>query len=268
MTSTTIIIPTFNRQILALNLAKQIRSIHKTVQIIIIEQEAVEVLSDKVLGSLNITYCDLEKANSATAKNKGIAEAKEDIIIFFDDDVEITKDTIPAHLKAYEDPQVIGVAGRVINDGESIPEKTDVITGKTNFLATKFLYQFWSTKKQEVDFVYGCNMSFRKSALKKISGFDEKFSKIFDEVDLSRRVKKIGQILFEPEALVYHHKAKSGGIRKDEEQKEDLVFRNYGYFIAKHVMFPFSIVTLVLRTITALKTHPPAVFSLLNGFFK
>lgn len=262
-----IVIPTYNRPHLAVNLARQIRKFHsKKYQIVIVDQKNANPLDEKILQELAIDYYNLPKANTSIAKNKGINVAQGNIIIFFDDDVEITDRTIDAHLNAYTDLAVCGVAGRVINDGEEIPVASHVETGVSNFLATKFVYKFWSTKQQLVDFVYGCNMSFKKKTLKTIEGFDENFPKIFEEVDLSRRIKQEGNIIFVPEALVFHHKAKGGGIRKDEKQKEQLIYRNYGYFIAKQVPFPFSLITLFLRTGTALQTYPPAIFSLFKGY--
>jgi len=262
-----IVIPTYNRSDLAINLAQQIRQLYtKKYQIIIVDQENHNQPDEKIIKELNIEYFNLPNANTSLAKNKGIETAQGDIVVFFDDDVEITNITLTSHLKAYKDPNVVGVAGRVINDGEVIPSKSQVETGISNYMATKFVYKFWSTKKQIVDFVYGCNMSFRKKILDSVGGFDIEFPKIFEEVDLSMRVKKMGEIIFEPEALVYHHKAKSGGIRKDEEQKANLIYKNYGHFIAKHVPFPFSVITILIRSISALKTNKSAVFSLFSGY--
>ena len=227
-----IIIPTFDRPGLAEKLKLQIEKFHgKEYEIIII----------KPTGNTSIT------------KNQGIQKSRGEVVIFFDDDVELTKQTIPAHLAAYQNPETVGVAGRVINDGEKIPNATKVETGRTNLLGTKFDYKFWSTKKQEVDFVYGCNMSFRKNALLEVKGFDESFPKIFEEIDITKRIKKLGKIHFEPQALVYHHKASSGGIRAEEKkEKQKLIFENYGRYLAKNIFFPLSIISLFLRLRTAL----------------
>ena len=265
--SASIVIPTYQRGMLALTLAKQIRQFDKKIEIIIVDQENGRPLLPTETDKLDVRYFNLASANTSVAKNMGIREAKGDIIIFFDDDVEITRQTIGAHLGAYRDKGVIGVSGRVIIDGEKIPPQTAVDTGKTNLLGTKFLYRFWSTKEQTIDFVYGCNMSFRKSILKKIGGFDEKFPKIFEEVDLSKRAKKYGRILFLPEAIAYHHKAKSGGIRPEERlNKQKLIFRHYGYYLAKDIVFPLSLIALLLRLRTAVKTSRQTVFTLLTGY--
>lgn len=263
-----VVIATYNRPKSAYNLAVQIRQTQMDVQIIIVDQMESAQCETAKLSANNIEYINLDTPHLTRARNAGLSKSIGDIVLYLDDDVEITKDTLSEHVRAYSDLDVVGVAGRVINDGETVPQISSVETGKTNFLKTFFLQQFWSTKKQTVDFPYGCNMSYRTSILKKIGGFDIFFSRIFDEIDMGLRMKKEGDILFIPSALVYHHKAKSGGIRLDEElKKQELIFKNYGYIIKKHLPFPFTLITLILRTVTALKHGIKPMIALYDGFF-
>ena len=261
-----IVIPTFNRPNLALSAAKTIRRYHPEIEITIVDQQGGADMNKQETDKLNIAYINLHRENTSLAKNRGIKESSGDIIFFFDDDIEITRDTIQEQTKAYEDPEVMGTCGRVINDHEEVPEETDVPTGKMNWLGTTFLQQFWSTKKQTIDFPYGCNMSFRASVLKKTSGFDEHLPKIFEEIDLGKRVRHYGTIQFVPQALAYHHKAKRGGTRTTMQNKMRMIYRNYGYFIAKHVIFPFSLITLAMRTRTVLYEAAFAITDLYQGY--
>jgi len=262
-----VIIATYNRPKAAYNLAVKIRQVQNDVQIIIVDQMNTAQCEQTKLATNDIEYINLYNPHLTQARNAGLSKAIGDIVLYLDDDVEITKDTLNGHLKAYTDPKVVGVAGRVINDDETVPQISNVETGKTNLLKTFFLQQFWSTKEQRVDFPYGCNMSYRTFTLRKIGGFDSFFSRIFDEIDMGLRMNKEGNMLFVPSTLVYHHKAKSGGIRHDEEQKkQELIFKNYGYIIRKHVQFPFSLITLILRTITALKHGLRPAVGLYRGF--
>ncbi len=240
-----IVIPTYKRSKLAFSLAKEIRKQYPKVEIIIVEQEGKRSKLKEV-NELEIKYFNLEKANTSVAKNFGWQKANGKVIVFLDDDVEITDGLLEAHVEKYQDKQVMGVAGRVINDDDNLGQNLAVETGKTNFLATKFVYKFWSTKKQEVDFVYGCNMSFRRKVLERVSGFDKRFPKIFEEVDLSKRVKKYGKLVFEPKALVYHHRAPSGGTRTAEIDKKKMIYRYYGLYVGKHLKL-LGLITIVLR---------------------
>lgn len=264
-----IVIPTYKRPGLAVKAAKKIRQFHPGVEIIIVDQESTSAISKKEQGTLKIAYFNLSKANTSSAKNKGIEESKGEIIFFFDDDIEITKNTIPAQLAQYSDETVVGTSGRVINDGEKTPKKSAVETGKTNRMGTKFLLQYWSTKKQAIDFPYGCNMSFRKSTLKAAGGFDERFPKIFEEVDLGVRVSRMyGSILFVPGALAFHHKAPAGGTRTDIRNKKRMIYLHYGKYLGKDVPFPLSLVSLGMRTKTALFEAPYALVDLYNGYIE
>ncbi|HBP51580.1 TPA: hypothetical protein DD455_04600 [Candidatus Shapirobacteria bacterium] len=263
-----IVIPTYNRPGLAMNLAKEIRRYEPKAEIIVVDQSTVKE-DPKKIETLFVKYIDDNKVNTSTAKNVGLAKATGDIVFFFDDDIEITPQTINAHLNEYEDPEVMGIAGRVINDGEEVPRTTDVETGKTNRFLTAFISNFWGTKRQLVQFPYGCNMSFRRSILKKLGGFDEKITPPgFEEYDLGLSVTMKGKMIFSPEALVYHHRATTGGNRLKKTDWFKKYYWNYGRMIAKHVSLPGSIYSLVRIAGRILKEYPPAIGSFFTGYFQ
>jgi len=264
-----VVIPTYNRSKLALNAAKIIRSFHPDIQITIVDQQDSSSLDPILANELGVKLISIDTINTSLAKNRGVEESKGDIVFFFDDDIEITKNTIPSQLNEYADPNVVGTCGRVHNDNEVIPEDAFVDTGKINFLGTEFIQKFWSTKKQYIDFPYGCNMSFRKSTLLKAGMFDPGFPKIFEEVDLGVRIsRRLGKIAFVPATLAYHHKAPSGGTRTNMEGKMRMIYYHYGRYMSKHVLFPFSLITLFLRTVTVIKKCSYAWKDLYRGYFR
>jgi len=263
-----VVIPTYNRPQLAIKAAKIIRSFHSHIQITIVDQFGSSNIDLQQINDFNLKYINLNVENTSIAKNRGIKESDGKIVFFFDDDLEITKDTISEQLNAYTDPQVVATSGRVINDGDTIPKDTQVSTGRMNGLGTKFTQRFWSTKEQIIDFPYGCNMSFRKSTLNSVKGFDERLPKIFEEIDLGKRVSSHGVIKFMPKALAYHHKAPSGGTRQTKINHQKMLYRYYGYYLGKNITFPISILSLMLRTKTILTEAPFAVFNLYNGYIK
>lgn len=263
-----VVIPTYNRPGLSLSLAKEIRKYEPLTEIVIVDQSDVKEDLQKI-KALSIEYIGNTKVNTSIAKNVGLAKATGDIVIFFDDDVEITNKTIRAHQDEYKDPHILGVAGRVINDGETVPKNTAVETGKTDRFLISFVGNFWGTRKQMVQFPYGCNMSFRRSILSKIGGFDGKITPPgFEEYDLGLSVSKKGKIIFSPDTLVYHHRAKTGGNRLDRSDWFGKYYRNYGRMIAKHVSFPGSVYSLIRITGRIFKEYPPAAGSFLIGYLQ
>jgi GT2 family glycosyltransferase len=265
--SVTVVIPTYKRFPLALSLAQSIHALRPDAQVIVIEQEGDEEINAKFARKENVEYLHLPKSNTSHAKNAGISHATGDIIFFFDDDVELTSHIFETHIKEYEDPSIVGVSGRVINDDDVLPEALDVETGRTNFLGTRFVWQYWSTKRQYVDFAYGCHMSFRREILNKIGGFNTSFVKIFEEIDLGKRAGKYGKIVFSPEALVYHHKAPAGGTRVSAEDKMRMLYTHYGYYLSQQVPFPISLLSLLIRIRSVLMEAPYALPNLISGYF-
>lgn len=261
-----IVIPTYNRLGLALSLARQIRKCEPSSEIIVVDQSDTKENSSEIKG-LNIKYLENTKVNTSIAKNIGLKHAIGEVVIFFDDDVEITPKTIMSHLAEYSDTDVLGVAGRVINDGETIPKETDVETGKTSKYLTSFINNFWSSRKQSVQFPYGCNMSFRRSVLEKLGGFDELIPPPgWEETDLGLRVIKLGKIIFSPEAMVYHHKATFGGTRMPNDKWFHNYYWTYGRLIAKHVSFPNDMYSIIHLLFRIFKEYPKAIPSFFSGF--
>lgn len=56
----------------------------------------------------------------------------------------------------------------------------------------------------EIEFCTGCFLCIRTELFKQIKGFDKRFFMYFEDADLSRRVLKKGQIIYNPEMFVYH----------------------------------------------------------------
>ena len=83
----------------------------------------------------------------------------------------------------------------------------------------------------EVDFLGGCNMSFKREVFKEMGLFDENLigKGQFNEADLCLRFKKHGyKLLFNPKAKVEHLKSEGGGSSR-------IHIRNFLYFYFKNL---------------------------------
>jgi len=263
-----IIICTYKRLSLAARLASHPEFRHKNVETIIVNQgKNLTLLS--VPKACRIIHTS--KINLPAARNIGIRQATGDVIIFLDDDTLPAKGFIKAHQSAYRQNNILGVAGRVINSGEMLPANMRLITGKINKYGTQFTQAFFSTKKQRVDFPYGCNMSFRKDILTKVGMFDENYLpplSAFEEIDIALRVKKHGSIVFEPNALAFHKKAKRGGTRVGEKEREKSYWFSYGYFLAINISISSAPIAYSAGIKHALIESPVSLFSFALGILK
>lgn len=183
------------------------------------------------------------------ARNEGARRAKGDILLFLDDDVIAHLGLINAHRKNFRDPKIAAICGRVITPGQSVePQAQNVghvgLLGGVNG-------GYSSTIRQEIDSVIGCNMSWRRDVYLALGGVDEKFTgnALREETDLSLRAKVMGfTIVFEPNAVVDHLRALTGGARKSEGRIQWYYdfFSNETYYFLKHrpgILLPLFIAT-------------------------
>jgi len=215
--SVSIIIPTLNRHSVLLNTIKELLKQDNFLNEILIIDQSRKVPLKFFQGIKNykkVRYFKIKKCNLPNARNYGIQKAYGEIIIFLDDDIIPSPSLIKAHLDNYKDPQIGGVAGRVIS-----PQQKGLYTkGNANKVTKtgKIIPNLTSKEKEEVDTVMGANMSFRKEVIKKAGYFDSLFkgNAIREETDLSLRVKRLGyKIIFEPKAEAIHLMVSGGGTR-------------------------------------------------------
>lgn len=227
---TSIVIPTFKRKESLLRLLASLAKANlKNTEIIIVEQEQ----NHNKFFPKSVHYIFLPKRSIPHAMNVGVRKAKGGYILFLDDDVTVTPNFIDYHIKNFADRRVAATVGRSITDGQSI-ERDRRDSGRINWLG-ECSDGFSSTIRQEVDTVVGANTSWRKDVFERLGGFDERFigNALRFESDLSLRAKQAGYtIVFEPKALVYHHRESTGGTRRTEG-----VLRWYRDFFHNEMLF-------------------------------
>jgi GT2 family glycosyltransferase len=272
----TVVIGTLNRPHVVATLLTQLLVAAKTIQleVIVVDQSTPEnwqQLQREFPQLPNFTLIHFDTPNTCKYLNYGWQHAKAPIVLYLDDDVELTDGTLQAHINAYTNPAIQAVAGRVINDGEQTT--TDSRVGQILWNGAVITKNFSYEKETYVAFPYGCNMSFRKDVLKEIGGFDERLSPpiyAYNEVDLGYRISKgrENSILFVPQALVYHHQHKRGGTRNDFDMKAVIKSNNYnyGYFIGKNFSPLENMIWLLRRLPYQILKDPGAIPAIISGY--
>lgn len=270
-----VVIGTLNRPEVVLKLLRQLIEYSTPLEVIVYDQsnqENYEKLKSEFPDNENYILKHLSQPNTCRYLNLGFKEAKAPIMLYLDDDVTLTASTIQAHLSSYDDKSIMGVAGRVINDNESIIVNNNI--GKIYFYGAKIVKNFSGTTKSFVSFPYGANMSFRKKALEEVGGFDEKLSPpiySYNEVDLGIRISKKwrNSIIFNPEALTYHHRYPHGGTRTFTDQEVNKSNQlNYGYFLGKNFNIFQNVICLLRRLPYQLIKEPKEVPNIIKGYIK
>ncbi len=145
------------------------------------------------------------------ARNTGVGLVASDIVAFLDDDAEASPEWLERLIALYDDPDVLGVGGRVEPVWETgrpgyFGEELDWIVGCT--------YRGMPKVASEVRNVIGANMSFRLKVLRQVGGFNISlgrqgtlpFGCEETEICIRSRIGSPGsRIVYEPAALVRHH---------------------------------------------------------------
>jgi len=240
-TKISIIIPTYNREeVLCQTLDLALRQDYPSYEVIVVDQTREHLPStEKYLQQIRgkIRNFRLEGANTPTARNLGVKNARGEIVVFLDDDVTFDADLLKNHLLNYSDPKVGGVAGRVITLGESVRR-----THKVGYFSPLGICHtnFSSDRRTWVHSAMGCNMSSRTRLIFEAGLFDPDFigNCHREESDFCFRLRGLGYgIIFDPRASVIHLVAPQGGSRSEDpsDERSATFFHNETLFYLKNM---------------------------------
>lgn len=151
------------------------------------------------------------------ARNTGVGLADSDVVAFLDDDAEAAPDWLERLMALYDDPEVLGVGGRVEPLWEAgrpgyFGEELDWIVGCS--------HRGLPRVASEVRNVIGANMSFRLDVIRQVGGFNHSLGRQGStplgceetEICIRSTMGSPGcRIVYEPAALVRHHVPASRG---------------------------------------------------------
>ncbi|MHA0036122.1 glycosyltransferase family 2 protein [Deinococcus sp. PESE-13] len=142
-------------------------------------------------------------------RNLGIAQISRctDIVLFFDDDVEIHRDYLFNLDKFYlSNPSVIGTTGVVIKDG--------AIKGPISRLeAQRDIVHSYCQDNERVLELYGCNMSVRSEVFL-YENFDTRLAAYgwLEDRDFSSRIKRYGSLIKLGNTFIVHLASRRGRV--------------------------------------------------------
>ena len=200
-----IVIPTYGRdRVLTETVASLLSMMGSGSEIIIVDQslhhdsETERRLNDWCKSG-KISWLKCELPSVPVAMNVGLQNARGNIVLFLDDDIEPAPGLIEAHLEGHEQGQYVIVAGRV-----SQPWHQEESS------------RFFSNRPTQIDEFMGGNFSVDRLFALSIGGFDQnfRFAAYQFERDFADRARAAGgRILYWPSALINHLKAPEGGVR-------------------------------------------------------
>ncbi|MEA2140438.1 MAG: hypothetical protein QOC91_537 [Solirubrobacteraceae bacterium] len=205
--------------------------------------------AESVVSELRSRFADLmiryvaSDPGAALQRNLGIDAASGDIVVFLDDDCTFEPGLFEALLAAYEDPEVVGVTGRIEQPPrERVAENPHsrlrllLVGGGRQGTVTGIGFRrpiIDREQARDVEFMPGPLMSARREIAAEVR-FDERLTaySLGEDDDFSYRVSRRGRMRYEPSALVYHHEL--GWRSMDRRRMDCLQVVNRSYLFRKN----------------------------------
>lgn len=188
----------------------------------------------------DIRVFDNDQANLSISRNIAIANAAGEFVAFIDDDAIPEPDwldNVVSHLKAKPD---LAAVGGFIRDANGISFQAKYtycdVFGNSYPCDNPDYAVFAGKEKRLFPSLTGTNVTFRKSALEEVAGFDEVFAYYLDETDVNKRMDDAGmKVEVLPHAEI-HHKYAPSHLRTDTNVPKDMmpIARSVGYFALRH----------------------------------
>lgn len=207
-----IVIPTYRRERILCETILNLKALSDGVaEILVIDQTPKhEPETDGMLADFEregaIRRFLLERPSITHAMNVGLKQARNEIVLFLDDDIIPHPYLIKAHAIAHRDQECNIVAGQILQPGEE-PLAEDDVSGE---------FRFCSSRRCEIREVMGGNFSVKRETALRLGGFDENFVHVayrFEAEFCDRAIAAGERILFEPKASIRHLKVSAGGTR-------------------------------------------------------
>lgn len=144
----------------------------------------------------------------AKKRDIGWHHAYGDVLAFLDDDAYPAEKWLDCAVRHFDDPCVGAVGGAAVTPPtESFMRMASGLVYESFAVSGNFKYRYTQGKECYIDDYPSCNLLVRKDVFEKVGGFKTKFWPGEDTIlclEITKKLKK--KIIYDPEALVFHHR--------------------------------------------------------------
>ena len=175
----------------------------RPVEMIVVDDGSTDDTGRRAARYPGVRLIQIPNGGLAAARNVGLADARGTIVAYTDADVRVEPDWLTYLVQPMLDPDIVGAGGpNVVPDDDPFVAQCVARApgGPTHVLLDD----------RTAEHIPGCNMAFRRTALRAIGGFDPQFRVAGDDVDVCWRIRQQGWTIgFSPAATVWHHRRNS-----------------------------------------------------------
>ncbi len=178
---------------------------NRTYEIIVVDDGSTDGGGEVVRQYDAVRYVHQHNAGPAAARNRGVGEAKGEIILFIDDDCVARPDWLEKMLAPFQDPSVMGVKGTYVTEQKEFIAR---------FVQVEYEEKYDKlARSPEINLVDTHSGGFRACVFRDAGGFDENFrTASVEDRDFSFRLAQAGyKLVFAPLAKVSHSHVNSVG---------------------------------------------------------
>ncbi|HEX8742415.1 MAG TPA: glycosyltransferase family 2 protein [Thermoleophilaceae bacterium] len=156
-----------------------------------------------------VEYALEERLGHSHARNRGIADARGELIVFTDDDVIVEAGWLDALCAGFTEPDVMAAGGKIVPRWPSAPPGW--MSARLSGVLAVTDYGEEARDLTGDEYPVGANMAIRRSALgDAASAFDTRLGHRgggyfgFDEHELFAALRERGRLVYRPDAVVHH----------------------------------------------------------------
>ncbi|PDW03165.1 glycosyltransferase family 2 protein [Candidatus Viridilinea mediisalina] len=170
-----------------------------------------EVVQRLAQADPRINYVRIEVKGWSTAHNIGASLGQAPYLLFTDDDCRVDPGWAAALASSLADQQTWGAFGRILDETTEQSASDDVTPGLRLAVKMSTERAVYRDNRFNLGFGHGANMSLRRDAWQRLGGFDEALGpgavlRSGADRDIGYRIlAEGGQIVYTPDALVYHN---------------------------------------------------------------
>jgi len=180
-------------------------------EVIVVDNNSQDNTKGLVESYPSVRYVFEEKLGLSCARNRGIENARGDIVAFIDDDADASGRWLEELLKVYDSvADAWAVGGKVLPIWDA--PKPDWLTEE--YYRSLSLVE-WGEETRALhwpDRIIGTNCSFRKEVFSSTGNFKPELGRIgslmlsFEDTEIQQRIGAMGHLVYyTPDATVYHH---------------------------------------------------------------
>lgn len=199
---TTLYIPCYNAERTLLAVLDSIRAqTHAPDEVLIVDDGSTDTTA-KIASGANVARLRIlhqeKNLGLAAARNRALRQAQGEILIGVDADVFLREDYVAKVIARFSADRDLGaICGRL--------HEKYTATLADRWRATHMCQEYGATACENPRFLYGCTTSIRRHVAEALGGWNERFRRAHEDVDLTRRLRTAGvRTAYEPSCIGDH----------------------------------------------------------------